>query len=313
MTLGVLVKNFNTAVLLIGFGGPASPQGLEPFLKSVLEGRNIPDARLAEVRRHYAALGGRSPYNAHVERFRELLEACLNGQGVSVPVLVGFRHSIPSLGDLCLSLGKLGIRSAAAFVLSSFRSQASFERYRAAFEEERKKVAGKTEIVYTRPFYSHPLFVESQANRIREKIPSIPEPERNETFFIYSAHSIPSAMARESRYTEEFEEHASRVSQKLGIIKGWSAAYQSRSGDPRDPWLGPDVLEAIRGIDKTHFKNVLLVPSGFLCDNAEVVYDLDIEAKSLAEGLGLNYTRAATVLDEPLFMQMVVELIRREL
>ncbi|MBI2095789.1 MAG: ferrochelatase [Candidatus Omnitrophica bacterium] len=299
-----------TAALLIGFGGPKTPGEVGDFLRRVTEGARVPESRLAEVARHYEAIGGVSPYDAHVGKFRALLEKSLGERGLAVPVLAGFRHSTPSFEELWRSLGELGVRTGVAFVLSPFRSEASFERYRLALEAKKENAGVAAELVYTAPFHAHPLFVESWARRIREKISSIPAPEK--TFFIYSAHSIPVPMARRSRYAEEFRENASLISEKLGI-KAWAAAYQSRSGNPADPWLEPAVAEAIRGVDMTRFKNVLVIPSGFLCDNAEVLYDLDIEARKVAEASGLSYSRAATVLEDPDFVRMAAELVGRRL
>ena len=308
------------AILILGFGGPEKPEEVGPFLRRVTEGTRpfdklragIPESRLAEVAHHYEAIGGVSPYNAHVRKFKTLLEKSLGELGHAVPVLPGFRYSAPSFEELWKSVVGFDAKKVIAFVLSPFRSEASFERYRPALEEKKEKSGVTAELVYTAPFHAHPLFVESWVDRIREKISEIPAFTREKTFLVYSAHSIPLPMARQSRYAEEFKEHASLVSEKLGI-KEWTTAYQSRSGSPADPWLEPDVPAAIRSVDKTRFKNVLVVPSGFLCDNAEVLYDLDIEAEKLAEASGLSYFRAATVLEDPDFVRMAVQLVAREL
>ena len=122
--------------------------------------------------------------------------------------------------------------------------------------------------------------------------------------FLVSAHSIPEAMSRESGYAEQFIEIVALVSKKLGVKNG-GFAYQSRSGDPRDPWLSPTIKEAIAAMDRAKFQTVLLVPAGFSNENAEILYDLDVEARQKAESLGFRYLRAAAAADHPKFIEMM--------
>jgi ferrochelatase len=87
----------------------------------------------------------------------------------------------------------------------------------------------------------------------------------------------------------------------------WRLVYQSRSGSPMQPWLGPDIGDHLKDIGPG--ANVVLVPIGFLSDHMEVVYDLDTEARQLCEGLGIRMVRAATVGVHPKFVSMIRDLI----
>ncbi len=297
----------NTAVLLIGFGGPTSLDEVKPFLASVLEGVKVPQERIEEVYRHYEAVGGVSPYNEITLRQKRALEAELGSRGVKLPVLVGFRHASPGFEEVFLELKKKSAQKAVCFVLSSLRTYTSFEKYRDKLAEaQQRSNSSGLELVYTRPFHAHSLFVEAQANKVEQATDMIPPSERRKTFFIFSAHSVPVAMSDESGYASQFLESASLVAERLGLGH-WMAAYQSRSGDPKDPWLGPDVKDILRAMDTSQFKNVVLIPSGFLSDNVEVVYDLDTEARETARSKGLNYFRASTVMDDPRFIRMMAD------
>ncbi len=294
-----------TAVLLIGFGGPASPDEVRPFLESVLQGTKIPQSRFQEVLKHYEAIGAVSPYNAATFKQKQALERWLEQQGLNLPVFVGFRHSTPSFKDVFLSLKEKKIERVIGFVLSPLRSYASFDKYVARVEEG-KKEAGVSAIAvsYTDGFYNDPLFIETQAARVGEVLNPLSKEQRSKVFLLFSAHSIPEAMSRESGYAEQFIEVVALVSKKLGLKNG-GFAYQSRSGDPRDSWLSPDVREAIAAMDRSKFQTVVLVPAGFSNENAEILYDLDIEARQKVESLGLRYLRAGTVADHPKFIEMM--------
>ena len=58
----------------------------------------------------------------------------------------------------------------------------------------------------------------------------------------------------------------------------YKLVFQSRSGRPEDPWLGPDICEYLREEAAHGLSAAVLCPVGFICDHVEVLYDLDIEA-----------------------------------
>jgi ferrochelatase len=89
----------------------------------------------------------------------------------------------------------------------------------------------------------------------------------------------------------------------------WQLVFQSRSGRPEDPWLEPDILDHLRSLAAGGARRVVVMPIGFLSDHMEVLYDLDHEAKQLADTLSIQMVRAATVGTHPLFIRMIRELV----
>jgi ferrochelatase len=290
-----------TAILLIGFGGPEKSSEIRPFLDSVLEGVKIPPARYEAVVHHYEAVGGASPYNAITRRQKDALAAELKKRGADFPVYAGFRHSSPSFADVFRELKQKGFERVVGFVLSSLRSYPSFEKYCERVERGRKEAdAEGIEIVYAGDFHQHPLFIEAQAAKIK-KIDG--------AFYLFSAHSIPVEWSEKSGYARQFERASALIAEKLGI-KDWSVCYQSRSGNPRDPWLVPDVCDAIAAVDRSRFRELVVTPSGFLSDNVEVLYDIDIEAKNKAVECGFHFTRPETVMDHPSFIRLMADQVQ---
>ena len=108
---------------------------------------------------------------------------------------------------------------------------------------------------------------------------------------IFTAHSIPVSFAQTSRYVEQ-SKACSLVSAGLGRAPTM-LVYQSRSGPPAQPWLGPDIGEYLKSLPPG--AEVVIAPIGFLSDHMEVIYDLDTEARQLCDGLGIEMARAATV------------------
>jgi ferrochelatase len=298
------------AVLLIAFGGPTAPEEIRPFLEIVTRGRRIPAERLEAVAHHYEAMpGGRSPLNELTERQAAGLRAALAREGLALPVFVGMRNWRPFLADTLAAMAAAGHRRALGLILSSFRTEASWDRYMQDVAEARAATPGAPEVVWAPPWFAHPRFVAAGADRVRAALAEVPAAERATTPLVFTAHSVPRAMAEASPYVADFTAAARAVAGALGHGR-WSLAYQSRSGSPREPWLEPDVGDAIRALAAEGARRVVVVPIGFVCDHVEVLYDLDTEARALADGLGVAFHRAGAVNDHPEFVAMLADLVR---
>jgi ferrochelatase len=294
------------AVLMIGFGGPTRADEVRPFLDNVLRGRTIPRERYEEVVHHYDLLGGRSPYNDLTMRQASILRAELEKKGVRMPLAVGMRNWKPDIGNAMRSLADAGARRVLGFIMAAHRSEASFERYQAPVNEALAKLGeAAPEVVYPQPWHDHPLFVTAVASRAREALSRLDPPERSRARLIFTAHSIPLAMADAGPYVEQLTQSARIVAADLRIDT-WQIAYQSRSGSPREAWLEPDIKKTFRSLDA---KTAVVVPIGFLCDHVEVLYDLDIEAAQVARDAGIRMERAPTVGDHPLFIEMMASIV----
>ena len=299
-------KAKSDAVLLIGFGGPTRADEVRPFLDNILRGRPIPRERYEEVVHHYDRLGGRSPYNDLTMRQASALRAALAKKGATVPVAVGMRSWQPYIADAMRALADGGARRVLGFILAAHRSEASFERYQATVNDALAAMGeAAPAVVYPETWHDHPLFIAAVASRAREALARFDPPESTRARLIFTAHSIPLAMAQAGQYVEQLTQSARMVAAELGIGT-WQFAYQSRSGSPREAWLEPDIKDTLRSLDA---KAAIVVPIGFLCDHVEVLYDLDIDAAQIAHAAGIRMERAPTVGDHPLFIEMLASIV----
>src|SRR5271163_2746612 len=294
------------SVMMIGFGGPTRADEVRPFLDNVLRGRPFPRDRYEDVVHHYELLGGRSPYNELTLRQAEALRAELAKKNASVPVAVGMRNWKPYVAEAMRILADSGARRVLGFIMAAHRSEASFERYQGTVNEALSALGeAAPAVIYPEAWHDHPLFIAAAAARTREAFARLDFPDRERARLIFTAHSIPLAMANAGPYVEQLTQSARMVAAELGIDT-WQFAYQSRSGAPRDPWLEPDIKQTIRNLDA---KTAVVVPIGFLCDHVEVLYDLDIEAAEVAREVGVRFERAPTVGDHPLFIAMMASIV----
>jgi protoporphyrin/coproporphyrin ferrochelatase len=298
------------AVMLIGFGGPTSPDEVRPFLDRVLRGRPVPRDRYEEVVHHYELLGGRSPYNDLTMRQAAALRERLRNDGIDVPVVVAMRNTAPFMDDALRELAAHHVHRAFGFVLAAHRCEASWQRYQSDLAAARERVGvAAPEIDYPQPWHNHSLFIAAAADRVRNAIAQMAVPDRKRAELIFTAHSIPLAMATRAAYVDQLKESAALVAAAVGK-SNWRIAYQSRSGSPREPWLEPDINQVLRGLGG---RAAVLMPIGFLCDHVEVLYDLDIEAAQIARAAGVAMVRAAAVNDHPDFIEMMATFARAHL
>jgi len=301
------------AVLLVTLGGPRSAEEIRPFLASVTRGRPIPPERIEEVVRHYEAVGGASPILALTVRQAEALAAALARLGTPRPVYVGMRNWHPFLSEVLARMAEDGVTRVVAVVLAAFRSEVGLRRTQEAVAEAASALGSQMPVIEpVAPWAGHPLFAKAVAERVREALGALPEGRRAAARLLFTAHSIPAASGDADVYQADFRQAVDAVCASLGV-RDRTLAYQSRSGNPREPWLGPDVGEALMDLAGRGAKEVLVIPIGFVSDHVEVLYDLDHEARGVAERLGMGFSRAKTVGDHPAFIGMLAELVGRVL
>ena len=233
------------AFLLVSFGGPEGPDDVMPFLRNVTRGRGVPEERLAGVAEHYYAVGGVSPINQQCRDLLAAVQADFTASGLSLPVYWGNRNWSPYLSDTVRAMAADGVLRAVAFVTSAYSSYSSCRQYLDDIERARAAVGPRApRIDKIRRFFDHPGFIEPFADHARAALAALPGDVREDAHLVFTAHSIPVAMAEASgpsggRYVAELTEAARLITERVGGTHPWTLAYQSRSGPPSQPWLEP--------------------------------------------------------------------------
>lgn len=299
------------ALLIVSFGGPESPEDLVPFLENVLRGRNVPRARLLEVAEHYRTFGGKSPLNDQIRQLITALRRELDAHGIDLPIYWGNRNWHPFLNDTLQELQSNGKQRVLAIVVSSFSSYSGCRQYRENIEDARKTIGPRApQVDKLRVWYNHPDFITANSDALRAALAQLPEQQRPFARVAFTAHSIPETMAAGCDYVRQLMESARLVTEAVGIAPDhWNLVFQSRSGRPSDPWLGPDINEHLRTLSDSGQNAVIVAPIGFLTDHLEVLYDLDHEARQTANDRRMTMVRAATIGDDPRFVRMLRKLI----
>jgi ferrochelatase len=307
------------ALLVVSFGGPEAASDVVPFLENVTRERDVPADRLAEVARHYEAVGGRSPINDQNRALVAAIEHDLDDAGLSVPVYWGNRNWDPFLADELARMRDDGVRRAAAFVTSVYSSYSGCRQYREDLADAAAVVGPRApRIDRLRHGFDHPGFVQANADAVVGALGDLPAAAAAGARLVYVTHSIPVTMAATSgpgggAYEAQHRAVAAAVTRdvdaRTGIRHEYDLVYCSRSGPPQVPWLEPDVNDHIVTIAADGVPGAVLAPIGFVSDHMEVVFDLDTEACETAARSGLPTSRAATAGTHPAFVAAIRDLL----
>ncbi len=298
------------AILVVSFGGPERPDEVMPFLENVLRGKPVPRERMLEVAEHYQHFGGISPINEQNRQLIAALEKELRTHGHTLPIYWGNRNWHPLLADTLHKMADDGVHRALTFFTSAFSSYSGCRQYREDIARAQEAVGSRApQVDKLRVFFNHPGFVEPLIDSVCASFSRIPEDRHQQTPLLFTAHSIPIAMEENCRYVAQLRETCRLIAEGVGHTD-WELVYQSRSGSPHQPWLEPDVCDRLVELHESRdFKDLVLLPVGFISDHLEVLFDIDTEARALCEKLGIEMHRAATVGTHPRFIEMIRLLI----
>ena len=310
------------AILLASFGGPEGQDDVIPFLRNVTRGRGIPDERLEVVAHHYRAFGGISPINQQNRDLKVALEAELERRGIDLPVLWGNRNWAPFIRDAVVEANNRGFTKLIAIGTSAYSSYSGCRQYREDYAAALTDsgLDGVIQIDKVRQFFDHPGFVTPFMEGLRTGLAEVAAAgiPLSETHVLFSTHSIPSTDAAKSGPPfRDFGEGGAYAAQHRAVAEvvvagtdaNWSLVFQSRSGPPTQPWLEPDINDAIRELAGGGIRAVVIVPLGFVSDHMEVKWDLDTEALETSNELGVLAIRVPTPGIHAAYVSGLIDLV----
>ena len=295
------------AVLLMAYGTPAGPEDVEAYYTDIRRGRPPTAEQLADLVRRYEAIGGVSPLRERTEAQRDALQRALDDRAPGrFEVVLGFKHAAPTIEDAVAELRAGGVTRAVALVLAPHFSKGSIGEYLV-------RARAGIDVAAIESWATEPAYVEFLAGAVNDALAAMPP----STKVLFTAHSLPvRVVADGDPYADEVRATAEAVAARLGLDRwaGWTVAWQSAGRTP-EPWLEPDVRTVIQDLGETgRADGVLVCPCGFVSDHLEVLYDLDIEARAVAERAGLAFGRTRVPNDDATVMaglaERVLELAR---
>ena len=291
------------AVLLMAHGTPESVGQMADYLRLVRGGREPSAELIDEMTHNWEAIGGHSPLTDITLQQGQALRARLAADGHDVVVVVGMRNWRPFIADAIRDIEQTGARRIVGIPMAPQFSTLSVQKY---MDAAQAALPAGVELTCVRSFHDHPLLVEAFAEHVRAAHPGVDEE------VVFTAHSLPQRILAEGDpYPQEVDHTAAGVAKLLGLTT-WEVAYQSQ-GATAEPWLGPTLDQTFERAAAQNRRSLLLVPIGFVCDHVEILYDLDILARKVAEERGLCLMRTASLNTSPTFIEALAQVVEAHL
>lgn len=292
------------AVLLLAYGTPDNLDDIHDFLLDIRGGRPVSDELMSEMTERYEAIGGPSPLTELTMAQADAIKAGLAEQGIELPVYVGMRHWKPWIHEALEQMMAAGIEHAYTQILAPHACTYTQTTYQKALNKAIEQTGCPISFEATGPWSDRPSLIEAQRDVTRKQLERVPAGAKVKT--IFSAHSLPTRIQETGDpYPQDLLANARAIAAGLEGID-WMFAYQS-AGAYGGPWLGPDINEIVGDLAKDEYEYIVSVPIGFVCDHLEILFDLDIETKGIAEEHGLTLLRADAMNTHPSFIQAIVE------
>jgi ferrochelatase len=293
------------AVLLMAYGTVSSMDDMAAYLLDIREGRPPSPELVREMRHRYEAIGG-SPLLRLTEAQARALESELARRGRPAPVFTGMRHWSPRIREAVAAMNAAGVTEAVAIVLAPHYSSLSIGRYRKRLDEALAETGARIRFRVVESWWNQPRLFDAFEQRVRSALARWEGAPAAKTRVLFSAHSLPARLkAMGDPYEDQLLAHAKALADRLGLAD-WMFVFQSAGASP-EPWLGPALEEVIPRLAAEGYRRLLVVPTGFVCDHVEILYDLDIEAKALAADHGIDLARTESMNDFPPFIAALAD------
>ncbi|MGG1879793.1 ferrochelatase [Paenibacillus cisolokensis] len=294
-------------VLVMSYGTPESMEGIESYYTHIRRGNKPSEEQLQELTERYEAIvGGVFPLRENTDRQVQTLQETLNVDPRAVDTefvcYQGLKHASPYIEDGVESMVRDGITKAVGIVLAPHYSIMSIGSYIKRAQAKADELG--LEISFVESYHLHPKLIEAFADRVSAKLNQFEEAgaDRDSVRVLFSAHSLPERiLSMGDPYQDQLLETSKAVADQAGV-KQWQFTWQS-AGRTAEPWLGPDILDTLQNLNKEQVEDVLVAPVGFVSDHLEVLYDLDIEAKSVAKEMDMRLMRIDSLNSDPLYME----------
>jgi protoporphyrin/coproporphyrin ferrochelatase len=313
-------------VLVMAYGTASGPDDIERYYTDIRGGRTPSAAHLQELKDRYAAIGNAFPLLDTTRAQAEGLVAELNRDAAEpgFRAYLGMKHSPPFIAEGVERMRKDGVERAVGIVMAPHWSGMSVETYVERVQQAVADGGVGPAFSFVRSFHDHPMFIDFLSTRLADALARLDPAERERVAVIFSAHSLPVRTlpdgtqrcltcdcADQCRYRDGLAETGDLVAKRLDLPHH-TIAWQS-AGRTADPWWGPPIEDVIVELATSGHPEIVVCSAGFVADHLEILFDLDIEARGIAERAGARFERTEMPNADPAFCAVLAQVVRDHL
>jgi ferrochelatase len=313
-------------VLVMAYGTASGPDDIERYYTDIRGGRTPSPEHLQGLKDRYAAIGNVFPLLDITRAQAEGIVERLNREAGAewFRAYLGMKHSEPFITEAVELMRADGVERAVGIVMAPHWSGMSVETYVERVQLAANDDGGGPRFTFIRSYHDHPAFIAFLAERVAGALARLSTEERANVTVIFSAHSLPIRTLEDGtrrcktcdcdascRYRDGLQQTADLVAARLGL-DGYMIAWQS-AGRTNDPWWGPPIERVIEEAAGAGRDAVVVCSVGFVADHLEILYDLDIEARELAEGAGIRFERTEMPNADPAYLDVLATIVREHL
>ncbi len=261
-------------VLLMAYGTPNSIDNIAEYYTDIRGGVKPTNEQIQDLIKRYEEIGGASPLYKITEDQTNKLQEALSKEDYKIRVYFGMKHSKPSIKDAVVQSAKDGIKELMCIALAPHYSIMGIGGYESRVNEASMPLSNKLNIKFVKQWHMNPNLIDLWSKNTTEASKRMDKP-----FVIFSAHSLPEKIEDKGPYKKQLLETAAKIAE-TARIENYGLAFQSQSSRG-EKWYGPTIPELIEeNRDKSN--SFIIAPIGFISDNLEILYDLDISCKKWA-------------------------------
>ncbi len=211
--------------------------------------------------------------------------------------------------DTAEAIASLETASFDELVLLPLYPHYSFATTGSSLKEWNRLYKPKVPVKLIDHFFDHPDYIAGIVERINSVLQQLPRPD--EVHLVFSAHGLPMALVEKG---DPYPQHIEATVQLVRELGAWAnphvLCYQSKVGPQK--WLTPSLTGTIERMARDGQRRMLVIPIAFLTEHIETLYEINIEARNLAESLGVtDFHMMPALNDSPLLIRALADLVLR--
>jgi ferrochelatase len=209
------------------------------------------------------------------------LEKKLEENNIAAKVYYGMKYSKPYIKDAVANAKLDGISNLVCLPVAPFYTSIGTGSYFNQVSEAASKIGFSGKLNFVKSWHDEnglaEAWIESIAKLGIDK----------EWVMLFTAHSMPISEADDlTIYRKQLIKAANSIEKHFGCK--WSLSFQSAADVP-GKWIGPDASWQIKELSKAGIKKLCIIPIGFVTENLETMYDVNIEFANLCKSLGTEF------------------------